>query len=150
MNSPNASIDGSPAAPSPSVERIMDLAPSTTDGDSTVDNRQSSMSGTDSDTLHSRDETLRASSSSAISSSSNKGKDKATKLFKDADKDEGSGGGNLVGKINNLISTDLANIVEARDFLLVLVYIPLQITLSIIFLYAVLGWRYVVYTTYHY
>jgi hypothetical protein len=84
---------------------------------------------------------LRASSSSEVSSASSKGKGKATKAPKDSDKDEHSRGENLVGKINNLVTTDLANIVEARDFLLAAVYIPLQITLCIVFLYAVLGWR---------
>ncbi|KAG8912149.1 hypothetical protein FRC00_005159 [Tulasnella sp. 408] len=47
---------------------------------------------------------------------------------------------NLVGKITNLISTDLENIVEARDFLFVIWYAPLQIALSIWFLYRILGW----------
>jgi hypothetical protein len=63
----------------------------------------------------------------------------------------------LVGKINNLVSTDLSNIVDGRDFLLVcepvfvffviqlsiflVVGAPLQIGLSIWFLYNVLGWR---------
>jgi len=66
---------------------------------------------------------------------------------------------NLVGKINNLVTTDLNNITEARDFLNLseytvhfmrcfscmvilstVVYIPLQIGLSIWFLYTVLGW----------
>ena len=50
-------------------------------------------------------------------------------------------GGNLVGKINNLVSTDLNNIVDGRDFLLVAVASPIQIILCIAFLYAILGWR---------
>ena len=50
---------------------------------------------------------------------------------------------NLIGKINNLVTTDLENVVEARDFLFIVVYVPLQIALSIGFLYVVLGWRYV-------
>ncbi|KAG6908669.1 hypothetical protein DXG01_003683 [Tephrocybe rancida] len=47
---------------------------------------------------------------------------------------------NVVGKINNLISTDLGNIVDGCDFLLLFIYIPLQITLCVIFLYGILGW----------
>ncbi|KAK0473305.1 hypothetical protein IW261DRAFT_1342846 [Armillaria novae-zelandiae] len=47
---------------------------------------------------------------------------------------------NLVGKINNLVTTDLGNIIDARDFLLIGVYVPVQITLCICFLYIVLGW----------
>ncbi|KAL0581762.1 hypothetical protein V5O48_000239, partial [Marasmius crinis-equi] len=51
-----------------------------------------------------------------------------------------SDSGNLVGRINNLVTTDLDAIIGARDFLFVLLYSPLQIVLSILFLYAVLGW----------
>lgn len=50
-------------------------------------------------------------------------------------------GGNLVGKINNLVSTDLNNIIDGRDFLMVAVACPIQIILCIVFLYNVLGWR---------
>ena len=52
-------------------------------------------------------------------------------------------GKNLVGKINNLVSTDLNNIVDGRDFLMIAVACPIQIILCIVFLYAILGWRYV-------
>lgn len=51
--------------------------------------------------------------------------------------------GNLVGKINNLVSTDLNNIIDGRDFLMIAVACPIQIILCIAFLYAILGWRYV-------
>ena len=48
---------------------------------------------------------------------------------------------NLVGKINNLVTTDLGNIVDARSsFLYLLIFIPLQISLCIVFLYNILGW----------
>lgn len=50
-------------------------------------------------------------------------------------------GGNLVGKINNLVSTDLNNIIDGRDFLLVAVACPIQIILCIAFLYLIMGWR---------
>jgi len=86
--------------------------------------------------------------SSILSSSS------ATKLAKK----EANGANNLIGKINNLVTTDLSNVVDARDFLLVggwtnfpslafptdyplVLYVPLQITFCIIFLYKLLGWR---------
>ncbi|KAJ3554167.1 hypothetical protein NP233_g12480 [Leucocoprinus birnbaumii] len=42
---------------------------------------------------------------------------------------------NLVGKINNLVTTDMVNVVEARDFLFFMLYHPMQIILCIIFLY---------------
>ncbi|RDB25958.1 ATP-binding cassette transporter abc4 [Hypsizygus marmoreus] len=46
----------------------------------------------------------------------------------------------VVGKINNLVSTDLANAVDGCDFLLLFLYVPLEISLSMVFLYTVLGW----------
>ncbi|KAL6299635.1 multidrug resistance-associated ABC transporter [Sparassis latifolia] len=49
-------------------------------------------------------------------------------------------GGNLVGKINNLVTTDLNNVTTGRDFLLLVVEIPLQVVLCVWFLYSLLGW----------
>ena len=82
--------------------------------------------------------------------------------------DSGKGGGgeegassNLVGKMNNLVSTDLENLVEGRDILLVCLssflplsalpsllififpivfYFPLQVVMCAWFLYNILGW----------
>lgn len=52
---------------------------------------------------------------------------------------------NLVGKINNLVTNDLETIMEAREFLHVLVTIPIQTVFSITFLYKTLdGWRCVI------
>jgi hypothetical protein len=48
---------------------------------------------------------------------------------------------NLVGKINNLVTTDLQNIISACEFGMLVVYIPIEVVLCIAFLYAVLGWR---------
>ncbi|KAF9458727.1 P-loop containing nucleoside triphosphate hydrolase protein [Collybia nuda] len=116
------------------------------DGNS-VSSHVADASTTDINTLHSRDETINTSSSSVQSFRSGKGKSKSRstkenddKAPKKIDKDEHSSADNLVGKINNLVTTDLGNIVDSRDFLLVLVYIPLQIIFCITFLYLVLGW----------
>ncbi|KAL9711361.1 hypothetical protein Ac2012v2_005906 [Leucoagaricus gongylophorus] len=46
---------------------------------------------------------------------------------------------NLVGKINNLATTDMVNVIGARDFLFLMLFHPLQIVLAIVFLYQVLG-----------
>ena len=83
------------------------------------------------------EQTLVASVTSA-SIGKGKGKDEASDEAKEEEETKGS---NLVGKINNLMSTDLENMVEGRDFLLILVYAPVQIVGSIIFLYQILGWR---------
>uniref|UniRef100_A0A0W0F5R1 P-loop containing nucleoside triphosphate hydrolase protein n=1 Tax=Moniliophthora roreri TaxID=221103 RepID=A0A0W0F5R1_MONRR len=46
----------------------------------------------------------------------------------------------LMGKLNNLVTTDLANVIAARDFLKVFVQMPIRVVLCIFFLYEVLGW----------
>ncbi|KAJ7225905.1 P-loop containing nucleoside triphosphate hydrolase protein, partial [Mycena pura] len=87
----------------------------------------------------SRDETLQASSASINSSSSIKGKNKG-KEPADKEQPAESNTDNLVGKITNLVTTDLVNITESRDFLFVLLLIPMEIIFCVIFLYLVLGW----------
>ncbi|QRV86038.1 ABC transporter transmembrane region [Ceratobasidium sp. AG-Ba] len=51
---------------------------------------------------------------------------------------------NTMGKINNLMFTDLGNINEGRDFLFILLYAPIQIVASVFFLYKILGWSAVI------
>ncbi|KII86381.1 hypothetical protein PLICRDRAFT_56093 [Plicaturopsis crispa FD-325 SS-3] len=46
----------------------------------------------------------------------------------------------LVGKINNLVSSDLGIINAGREWPSVVLYAPLQILLCIVFLYHILGW----------
>lgn len=65
---------------------------------------------------------------------------KALKDNKASEKD-GDATDNLVGKINNLITSDLQNIVELPEIPSVLFYTPLKLVLSIWFLYTLLGWR---------
>ncbi|KIJ68811.1 hypothetical protein HYDPIDRAFT_81693, partial [Hydnomerulius pinastri MD-312] len=48
--------------------------------------------------------------------------------------------GNLIGTINNHVTTDLSNVTEAKDFLPTAVGVPLQIALCVVFLYKILGW----------
>ncbi|KAF8513392.1 hypothetical protein JB92DRAFT_3116459 [Gautieria morchelliformis] len=47
---------------------------------------------------------------------------------------------NLVGRINNYVSTDLGNITLGRDFLMVALYGPMELVICVWFLYAILGW----------
>jgi hypothetical protein len=79
-------------------------------------------------------ETLHSSSSSIKSSTSGKSSKKKAEEPKKADMK------NLAGKINNLVTTDLANVGQARDILRVVLMCPFQMALSIWFLYVVLGW----------
>ena len=46
--------------------------------------------------------------------------------------------------INNLVTVDLSNVTDSSTFvLLILLETPIQIILSVYFLYSILGWRYV-------
>lgn len=56
--------------------------------------------------------------------------------------DEADGGKSLVGRMNNLISSDLQTIGRASEFMQVFLAGPVMILLTIGFLYTVLGWRY--------
>ncbi|KAI0801943.1 hypothetical protein BC629DRAFT_1591605 [Irpex lacteus] len=47
---------------------------------------------------------------------------------------------NFIGRINNLITSDLDNIVNGRDFLFLVISAPLHIIIGMWFLYVVLGW----------
>ncbi|EIM92492.1 uncharacterized protein STEHIDRAFT_127305 [Stereum hirsutum FP-91666 SS1] len=69
-----------------------------------------------------------------------KGGDKKEEDDEKFHKDGTAKASNLIGKINNLVSTDLNNIVDGRDFLFLILYTPVQIIGSVIFLYTILGW----------
>ncbi|KAH9967588.1 hypothetical protein BC827DRAFT_1264378 [Russula dissimulans] len=58
----------------------------------------------------------------------------------DLDNEDPGRSSTLVGKMNNLVSTDLDNIIEGWDFLVVVLYLPFQVALCIWFLYSILGW----------
>ncbi|KAF9555324.1 multidrug resistance-associated ABC transporter [Agrocybe pediades] len=57
-----------------------------------------------------------------------------------AKSEELAGDSNLIGKINNLVTTDLNNVTKARDFLMIFLTIPVHIVFCMIFLYQILGW----------
>ncbi|CAA7262822.1 unnamed protein product [Cyclocybe aegerita] len=83
-----------------------------------------------------------ASSDSRTPSASIKGKikDDGTTLSKPKPTKEKKDAHNMIGKINNLVTTDLGNILEGRDFLMPILFFPLQVTLCIVLLYTFLGW----------
>ncbi|KAJ6498923.1 P-loop containing nucleoside triphosphate hydrolase protein [Mycena sanguinolenta] len=59
---------------------------------------------------------------------------------KDKDATASKGSANLLGKMTNLVTTDLAQINEARNVLFIVILVPVQVIGSIIFLYQILGW----------
>ncbi|KAJ6556823.1 hypothetical protein DFH09DRAFT_1248351 [Mycena vulgaris] len=107
----------------PSVSREGSDAEST-DDTPTLENGESS-SRSESDTA-----TVKASTSSIKSAA-------AKEAAKPTKKEGAKSGGSLVGKINNLVTTDLG---DSRDFLFLVVYIPLQLAVGIWFLHSLLGW----------
>lgn len=110
-------------------------APSTPDTAS-ISGAESTLDGAAS-TTNGDESTVQPSNASVTSKSSvTKDGKRSSEPHKESDTS------NLVGKINNLVSTDLDNIVEARDFFLIVFYVPIQIALCIVFLYVILGWRY--------
>lgn len=54
-------------------------------------------------------------------------------------KDGTTGISNITGKLQNLVTTDLDNIMDGRDILAGLAA-PLHITLCLVFLYTIIGW----------
>ena len=65
----------------------------------------------------------------------------------DSSRSAGKGGAPAKGgmpAINSLVSVDLTNVTNASTFvLLILLETPIQIVLSVYFLYSIIGWRYV-------
>ncbi|KAF8953101.1 multidrug resistance-associated ABC transporter [Flammula alnicola] len=101
---------------------------------------------------HGRDNDAPARTAASIASTSTQGrvseggslKGKTKVDTTPLDKKHSADSKNQIGKLNNFVTTDLANIVGGIDFLNFVIQIPLQITLSMIFLYQVLGWSAIV------
>jgi len=58
-------------------------------------------------------------------------------------KEEGTKSTHLVGKMTNLVTADLNDLIDGRDFPLILVYFPMHVVGCAWFLYKILGWRFV-------
>ncbi|KAJ7469587.1 hypothetical protein FB451DRAFT_1368560 [Mycena latifolia] len=112
--------------PPPSVPAEGTDADSTTETDATDNGASITQSEGDSPT---------AQASSTVSVKSTASKEPAKPATVEATKSQGS----LVGKINNLVTTDLGNIGDSRDFMVLFIYVPLQIAVGIWFLHSLLG-----------
>jgi hypothetical protein len=109
------------------------------------------LNGEGSSSAQSEEATLHSSSTSINSASSKrekadmKGKKAEEVQAKSVDDEKGKGkkdSKNLVGKINNLVTSDLKTIGETSDVLRICIMAPFQTALCIWFLYVILGWRY--------
>ncbi|KAJ7034289.1 P-loop containing nucleoside triphosphate hydrolase protein [Mycena alexandri] len=92
-------------------------------------------SGSTDGTLNQADEQSDTSSETAQGTPSTTSKDP-----KQGGAARSSGSSVDVGKISNLVTTDLKNVTNMADFLLLLFYLPVSVVFSIMFLYIVLGW----------
>ncbi|KAJ7288037.1 hypothetical protein C8J57DRAFT_1641031 [Mycena rebaudengoi] len=121
----------------PAVESAESASPRTGSNSGTVDETQSLATQEDGESSSGAETATLQASSSNIKSAGGKDAEQLPKPAKDdAQKSQGS----LTGKINNLVTTDLGNIVDARSLLLLVIYLPLQFVASIWFLHSLLGW----------
>ncbi|RPD70679.1 P-loop containing nucleoside triphosphate hydrolase protein [Lentinus tigrinus ALCF2SS1-7] len=112
------------------------------------DEEGSSSEGGDTETATSTSHTATSSTATAVVpiSSSSKGKGKALPVAEPPKKVEApeppkGKGKNLVGRINNLVSSDLSSLENISMYIVfATVESPFQITLCIVFLYQIMGW----------
>ncbi|KAH9041242.1 hypothetical protein EDB85DRAFT_1921690 [Lactarius pseudohatsudake] len=79
------------------------------------------------------------SEQSTVAASSIKGERKEEASGSDSGGEAGCSS-NLVGKLNNLVSADLENLVSGVDFLHLILHFPLQMGICVCFLHGILGW----------
>lgn len=144
------SSDVSSSPPGSATPALDDTTISEVGENSTEDDQQPSHSKLSSD-AHSVDTTLHTGSSTTVASSANLKKDASTKplapvLLTSTEPSTVTNKPkidtkNILGKVNNLITTDLQNITEGKEALRMVIQVPILVTLGTIFLYNILGWR---------
>ncbi|THH29810.1 hypothetical protein EUX98_g4362 [Antrodiella citrinella] len=77
---------------------------------------------------------------SVASSSTKNAQTKGTNSETGSQKSMKGTSGNLVGKLNNLVTTDLATLQGGQSFMLLVFSVPVQIAMSMVFLHTLLGW----------
>ncbi|KAF7325835.1 ATP-binding cassette transporter [Mycena kentingensis (nom. inval.)] len=95
---------------------------------------------TESKETASDDETLNPDSASDASSQTAAGAASTTSKDPKAAPGGGPSSSVDVGQISNYVTTDLRNVTQMSDFLLLLFYMPTTVVFCVIFLYIVLGW----------
>lgn len=82
----------------------------------------------------------KTASSTAPSESGEDEADKAPETEGEGEENEDDLKGNLVGKINQLMSSDLDSLINARTLCIDAVAAPVGLVISVISLYSILGW----------
>ncbi|KAF9553875.1 multidrug resistance-associated ABC transporter [Agrocybe pediades] len=141
LKAETSKVEATPAAtPADSAAVTPDNASAVTDAASEhSENTEHAAAPSQGSTVVSREPSSASTLTPSKSSSPAKGK-ADSKTSAPAKSEEPASDTNLVGKINNLVTTDLNNVTNARDFLMIIFYIPVQITFCMLFLYQVLGW----------
>ncbi|KAJ6555137.1 hypothetical protein DFH09DRAFT_573964 [Mycena vulgaris] len=134
MKAETTAAKESTGTPSPAVEAAASVTREGSDGESTAETETATLENGESSSRSEEESATVQASTSIIKSAGTK--EPGTPVKEEAKKAEGS----LVGKINNLVTTDLGNIVDSRDFSVLLIYVPCQIALGIWFLHSLLGW----------
>ncbi|KAF8512318.1 hypothetical protein BU17DRAFT_77408 [Hysterangium stoloniferum] len=111
---------------------------SITDGDTEVDNE----SREETQTAQSTADSSRAATKQSASRISSATKPSAAKTT--LKEESSSKSSHLIGRINNLVTTDLGNVTDAKDFIYIALFGPLQFCISAWFLYDILNWSAVV------
>jgi hypothetical protein len=132
----NQAAENTPPTPLPTP-------PETPKGDTELESTQASgssepLAGEES-ALHARGDTSVSTSSTVVGSSNGKdidGKGKAEEDNLRRDKSQ-----DVIGKLNNLVTSDLDSINGGKDWLFVILNHVLQLSLGSWFLYTILGWR---------
>lgn len=130
----NASTTSTPAESTSTTPRAGTLSNADHSAEASSDTETTLHSPSSSEAEADTGETRVEGSSTTVKSTDDSQKDKAAAAPVDPE------GKNLVGKINNLVTSDLSNIMGARNFLRLIVYTPVSLVFCIVFLYAILGW----------
>ncbi|KAJ8082215.1 hypothetical protein PM082_008062 [Marasmius tenuissimus] len=139
--------DSSPNSPTTSQapSREPTLVPSDDDRESNSDEASTVVTTTEPSSSHVQEETLvetpspDSTKTRALDGRSKDGKSDNVVGLPPSPKPKAESG-NMVGKITNLVSTDLQTIIDSKDYIRLLVYTPIQLVLCVMFLYFVLGW----------
>ncbi|KAJ7283178.1 P-loop containing nucleoside triphosphate hydrolase protein [Mycena rebaudengoi] len=128
-------------------ENVGPAVPSAVESPETVSRAESETVGeagtideTQSTTTQENGESSSNTGSATLQASSSSTKSAVSKDSKEPTKPAAKAQGSLTGRINNLVTTDLGNITDSRDLLYLVIYIPLQIAISVWFLHSLLGW----------
>jgi hypothetical protein len=131
--------DPQPKANDAPVGVIMDTSTTSDEALLALEDNSSSLVGTSTESV--QDTKAPSITSSTITVSSSPAVKTNAKSSPVASKDKPAAKTeNLLGRLNNLVTSDLQNVAGGRDFLMVIQNAPVQFAVAVAFLYSILGW----------